>query len=127
MKQHHGFIVVDSTVGQRLYFPHLFPMVRQSAATARASQQTANTEPANPYTLLLVEDEDMLRQIGVAMLTSEGFRVVAVADGRQALRVFDAHHDEIDLLISDMVMPVESAEWIWRPRCASAIRNSRSS
>lgn len=105
VKQHHGFIVVDSTVGQGSTFRIYFPWSDKVQPPHDTSQQTANTEPTNPYTLLLVEDEDMLRQIGVAMLTSEGFRVLAVADGRQALRVFDAHHDEIDLLISDMVMP----------------------
>jgi two-component system, cell cycle sensor histidine kinase and response regulator CckA len=56
-------------------------------------------------TILLAEDDDILNRMISQTLESNGFLVLRAGDGRQALALFEAHHAEIDLVISDIEMP----------------------
>ena len=58
-----------------------------------------------PQTILLVEDEEMLRDLGVTNLESEGYRVLAARDGMEAVALFEAHRDEIGLVVCDLGLP----------------------
>jgi two-component system, cell cycle sensor histidine kinase and response regulator CckA len=59
-----------------------------------------------PATILVVEDEDSLRALIARMLAAEGYATLQATDGRDALRVLDAHEGNVDLVLTDMVMPV---------------------
>ncbi|HYZ23959.1 MAG TPA: response regulator, partial [Rhodopila sp.] len=61
--------------------------------------------PTGSATILVVEDEAGVREIAVAILRSLGYRVLEAPDGDAALRVFGAHAPEIDLLLTDIVLP----------------------
>ncbi|MDQ6656481.1 MAG: response regulator, partial [Verrucomicrobiota bacterium] len=52
-----------------------------------------------------VEDEDMLRELGVELLHAEGYRVLAARDGIEAVDIFAAHKDDIGLVVSDLGLP----------------------
>jgi CheY-like chemotaxis protein len=54
---------------------------------------------------LLVEDEGALRRVARRALERYGYRVLVAADGEEGLRVFRAHRDDIDVVVSDLVMP----------------------
>jgi two-component system cell cycle sensor histidine kinase/response regulator CckA len=57
-------------------------------------------------TLLVVEDSDSIRRLMVRKLTQAGFAVIEAGSGPEALRVLDEHPDPIDILITDLSLPV---------------------
>ena len=59
-----------------------------------------------PATILVVEDEDALRLLIARMLAAEGYVTLTATDGRDALRVLAEHEGSVDLVVTDMVMPV---------------------
>jgi DNA-binding response OmpR family regulator len=58
-----------------------------------------------PQTILLVEDEEMLRELGIRILQDEGYRVRAAKDGLEALELFTTYRDEIGLVVCDLGLP----------------------
>lgn len=62
------------------------------------------TPPASPV-ILLVEDDDQVRSLVRILLTSDGYRVLEAGTGPEALRLARDHEKEIDLLLSDMLLP----------------------
>ena len=61
--------------------------------------------PCGTETILLVEDEDAIRRAAKRLLEKVGYTVLLAADGEEALDVFGQYEDDIDLVISDVVMP----------------------
>ena len=58
-----------------------------------------------PQTILLVEDEEVLRELGVDLLSAEGYRVLAASDGVEAVEIFSAHRDDVGLVVCDLGLP----------------------
>jgi len=71
-----------------------------------AAPNPSSLEPRGRATILVVEDEESLRTLIVRMLDAEGYATLQAADGREALAVVEAHEGEVDLVVTDMVMPV---------------------
>lgn len=61
--------------------------------------------PHNGYTILLVDDDELVANLAQASLTAQGYQVLAARDSDQALRLSDEHEGPIHLLIADQVMP----------------------
>jgi PAS domain S-box-containing protein len=105
MKQHQGFVHVHSEPDQgteiRLHFP-VAGSVRVKAGRAKARQTSL---PMGSETILLVEDEEGIRRTSVRALEGSGYTVLVACDGEEALDVFRVHEAEIDLIISDLMMP----------------------
>ena len=101
--QHKGWVEVQSKVGQGSTFLVFLPAsARKAAASTRAVQQ----QPMQGHeTIMLVEDERSLRKVTARGLQQLGYKVMEAADGKEALKVWNEHPGEIDLLLSDMVMP----------------------
>ena len=105
VKQHNGHINVDSEVGRGTTFTILFPasaqaLVKQVAAVAPAAPGSGAGE-----TILIVEDEPILRELAHAILADAGYKVLEAENIEGALTVWQEHGDEIDLLLTDMVLP----------------------
>jgi two-component system cell cycle sensor histidine kinase/response regulator CckA len=75
------------------------------AAPAKPESSPTESTPTNDITILVVEDEEMLREFVSEALAALGYRVLSAANGRDALDVWAEHRDEIDLLLTDIVMP----------------------
>jgi len=103
IKQLKGHIEVRSEVGKGtgigLYLPMIHP-VTPTVADVAASAPLRGSE-----TILLAEDEPMLRDIAKLMLEKSGYQVVAATDGRDAVEKFQANCDRIRFLLLDLIMP----------------------
>jgi two-component system cell cycle sensor histidine kinase/response regulator CckA len=69
-------------------------------------QDNWTVQPPTRETILLVEDDPIVRRLLVQALTRAGYRIYEAADGREAVEVFDRHGDTVDLLLTDLRMPV---------------------
>jgi len=104
VKQHEGRVAVYSEPGQGTTFRIYLP--RADGAGAPTVEETAEeTASSRGETVLVVEDEPMVRDIVVRVLRDQGYRVLAAADGPEGERIAGAHGAEIDLLLTDVVMP----------------------
>jgi nitrogen-specific signal transduction histidine kinase len=106
IKQHQGWIEVKSEVGAGTNFQIYLPASdkRRSAAT-EFFKKGMETAKGSRETILLVEDEAIVRQWVKEILVGCDYRVVEAAHGVEALKVWDEQEGKIDLLITDMVMP----------------------
>ncbi|HWL66025.1 MAG TPA: ATP-binding protein [Actinomycetota bacterium] len=99
-----GHLTIDSVEGAGTTFEILFPV--SETAVIRVEPQIAEIEVrGNGEVILLVEDERSLRAIGQRILTEHGFEVVEARNGREALFILEANGRNVDLLLSDIVMP----------------------
>ena len=106
VKQSGGFIFADSKVGEGTRFVIYLPVHREEAGAARSrkSEKTKKNELWGSGTVLLVEDEPMVRSVAERALTRHGYVVITADNGEDALEII-AKNEPIDLLISDVVMP----------------------
>ncbi|MEO6582058.1 MAG: response regulator [Sphingomicrobium sp.] len=107
VKQSGGFIFADSKVGEGTRFVIYLPVHREeaSAAKPRKAAKPKEHELWGTGTILLVEDEPMVRGVAERALTRHGYTVITADNGEEALEVL-ARGEEIALLISDVVMPM---------------------
>jgi nitrogen-specific signal transduction histidine kinase/ActR/RegA family two-component response regulator len=101
--QSGGAITVDSVPGDGSTFAVYLPEVKPVAAAPPVI--LAKINPAGVGTVLLVEDEDAVREVARRILERAGYRVLHAPNANAALSVIGAGIDEIDLLVSDVVMP----------------------
>jgi PAS domain S-box-containing protein len=102
-QQHCGWVEVESALGVGSLFRIVFPALSESAVVTVAA-----ITPAIKYgheTILLVEDEDAVRLMMAVALRRCGYQVHEASNGKQAMQEWNERLSEIDLLLSDMVMP----------------------
>ncbi|QNM83940.1 response regulator [Sphingomonas sabuli] len=106
VKQSGGFIFADSKVGEGTRFVIYLPVHRVEADAGKvpAAAKPKVHELWGTGTVLLVEDEPMVRAVAERALTRHGYKVISASNGEEALEVIE-RGDEIALMISDVVMP----------------------
>jgi PAS domain S-box-containing protein len=119
VKQSEGYVVLASEAGHgtvcEIYLPRTADVVerKQAARGGEAPQQGSET-------ILLVEDEESVRRLARQVLRRSGYRVLSASDPEAALKLAADHDGELDLLITDLVMPkmhgVQLAEEVTRLR-----------
>ena len=104
VRQSHGGIVVESERGRGTTFRILLPRVDAQVEQLESAPASA-ARAAGAETILVVEDEEIVRELVVEVLRSHGYRVLAAARGSEAVGLVRAEGGRLDLLISDVVMP----------------------
>lgn len=104
VNNHRGFVQVESEPGAGTSFIIYLP-VKHVAAEEISGEHPGAPRTDIPQTILLVEDEEMLRELGVSILEGEGFRVLAAKDGVEAVALFESHGDDIGLVVCDLGLP----------------------
>jgi PAS domain S-box-containing protein len=103
-KQHQGWIEVESTLGKGTVFRVYFPLCAKPV-TAISELEVQKNVTGGDETILAVEDEIPVRLLARLCLQRKGYRVLEASNGREALDVWKEHHNEIDLLLTDQIMP----------------------
>ncbi len=103
VKQSKGFIWVDSKVGEGTRFRVQFP--RTDSPASDIKPECVSSIPRGTETILLVEDEDLIRKTSVEVLTSLGYTILEARDGEDAAMIASGFEGDIDLLLTDVVMP----------------------
>jgi len=102
---HNGFIDVSSVVGSGTKFTVYLPAARTSDGDSTSKTTHEAERIGGSDTILLVEDEQELRELAQQMLQSNGYKIISASNGLAALTEYEAHHSEIALVLSDIDLP----------------------
>jgi PAS domain S-box-containing protein len=111
IKGHLGAIIVDSEVGKGTTIRVLFPSSVQYRAPSlqdmdvSAVKDSRSDSGAGRKTILVVDDEELVRELCVEWLELLGYDTIAAADGEEGVRIFRERLNEIDMVLLDFVMP----------------------
>lgn len=105
VKQHHGWIEVETKEGAGATFTVMLPVSSRPAEKVVKPRDDLDELPHGDETVLVVEDEEPLRNLVTVVLKHAGYTVYDAGSGPQALEIWKQHRDEIDLLLTDVMMP----------------------
>jgi len=109
VQQNEGRITVESEVGRGSTFRIFLPRLA-AAAEAAAVAEAAPAMPRGTETILLVEDEPALLELGALVLRDLGYTVLTAGDGEAALQTARGHAGAIHVVVTDVVMPKRSGK-----------------
>ena len=105
VETHHGWVEVESRMGEGTTFAIFLPVVAAPAPSAAPEAGQERRVAGGAETILLVEDEDAVREFARAALQHFGYRVLQASTGKDALETWKWHSSRIRLLLTDMVLP----------------------
>jgi signal transduction histidine kinase/ActR/RegA family two-component response regulator len=106
VSSHGGFVAVSSTPGEGSTFTIYLPARHAQAESVTPPVDTSPAPQGDGELILLVDDDASVLSITQQTLVEFGYRVVAAEDGAQAIGIFSRQHEDIDLVLTDMAMPV---------------------
>jgi len=105
--EHRGWIECQSAPGVGTTFSLHFPAVEVQREVAE-KPRPASAEEHPPATVLIADDEALIRMTVRQFLETKGYTVLEAADGREAAQIFEQQHERIDVILLDLSMPVMS-------------------
>jgi CheY-like chemotaxis protein len=118
VKQAGGYIWATSEPGKGSAFQILLPRSTGEeapiGAEVRSLEAVAETDGCGGQTILLIEDEPLVRDLAVEVLRSRGYRLLTAQDGEEAISIARAHPGEIHLTLTDVVLPAMSGKEVAR-------------
>ena len=119
VEQNHGHVWVYSEPGHGACFKIYLPAAEEPVAAQRTAQAAASVVPAPHASILVVEDEELVRLLATEVLGDAGYDVVAAPNGDVALELAAARDEAFDVVVTDIVMPgmrgTEVVERLGRP------------
>ena len=112
VKQSDGYISVESEVDEGTTFKIYLPLVDEVASAEVKKVVETPAPPRGTETVLLVEDEEMVRNMTRTILESSGYKVLTAIDGKDALHFCESYNDKIDLMLTDVIMPHMSGKML---------------
>jgi PAS domain S-box-containing protein len=106
VKNHGGFIHCHSTPGKGSRFEIYFPANISRGVEENATAEVARLPRGHNELVLVVDDEEQIREIAQKTLERFGYRVLLAADGAEAVSLYASRQQEIGAVITDMVMPI---------------------
>ncbi len=103
IKNHGGIINAYSKKGEGATFNIYLPASQREVTTKE--KKLADEILKGTETVLLVDDEDMILDVGQEMLTAMGYKVLVARSGKEAIELYEKNKDQIDIIILDMIMP----------------------
>jgi signal transduction histidine kinase/ActR/RegA family two-component response regulator len=110
ISQHNGFITVNSEPGKGSAFRLYLPVLDATLGNYSSANKASDEIPLGTGTVLVIDDEEMLRDNASQILGRCGYTVLIATNGEEGLQQMEAHGDEIGLVLLDMVMPVLSGK-----------------
>ncbi|MFO7937246.1 MAG: PAS domain S-box protein [Kiritimatiellia bacterium] len=110
VQQHNGIIRIKSELKKGTTVTVYLPHVERCGESARHSTPL---EAEGIETILLAEDDEMVRELCTHMLKAGGYKVIKACDGEEALALFDKNKDNIDLALLDVVMPKMGGKMVY--------------
>lgn len=104
VQQHDGWINLYSEPGMGTTFRIHLPLIKTLAVTAEETEETTSFPPGQE-TILIVEDELPIRKMLQTFLSKLGYRILEAGTGNEALQVWEKSANEIDMLMTDVIMP----------------------
>ncbi|MCP4658195.1 MAG: response regulator [bacterium] len=104
VQQHNGFVEVSSRPGRGARFDIYLPLAQRPPASGEAQADAADLQRGEG-TILVAEDEERLRRLTSTFLGTLGYSVLAAGDGEEAVQLFTANRERINLVVLDSVMP----------------------
>jgi PAS domain S-box-containing protein len=121
IQSHNGFIHVESELGKGTTFKLYFPVSQEFNDEQSALENPELNMPGGSETILFVEDESALLQLGKMAMELGGYNVLTAMNGKEALRLFKEHASEIDLVLTDIGLPeMSGAELVTELRLVHA-------
>jgi GAF domain-containing protein/DNA-binding response OmpR family regulator len=105
VQQNQGHILVSSNPGQGTTFTIYLSRIDQATELADQDQIPTESLIRGTETILLVEDEDMVRELARYTLLQNGYKILEASHGQEALEVYERHEGPIHLLLTDVIMP----------------------
>lgn len=105
IKSHSGFIQVESEVNRGTTFRTFLPVPLCNGAGSITEAQPVEEPLRGTETVLVVEDEELLRELVTTLLSRSGYKVLIAGDGHEAIEVYKQHQNEIALVLADIGLP----------------------
>ena len=104
VRSHDGFINVYSEPGKGTQFSFYLPAI-EVGATADEEEEESRLPLGHGELILVVDDEEAIREITRGTLESFGYKVLTAADGTEAVALYASNRDEVEVVLTDMMMP----------------------
>ena len=105
VSSHNGFIEVETNPGDGTTFSIYLPIHNRKTFKDETTAITLQDAPGGAETILLIEDEEMLRDLVKAVIESKGYNVFTADDGEEGIELFTRRRSEIAVVISDLGLP----------------------
>ena len=117
VKQHGGHILADSASGVGTTFMIYLPVIANVAEHVGETLESATTSSGGTETIMVVEDDEMVRNMIRQILTHHGYKVITAGSGPDCLAMMERNEPTFDLLLTDVIMPGMNGKQLYEKLC----------